>query len=177
MNKVISLVFLLIALPFLLVVGCVILLFERKSPLFFQDRLGENKKIFNLIKLRTMKDNKVTFIGSLLRKTGVDEIPQLLNILKGDMNFIGPRPLTQSDVLRLDWTSDYYKIRWESKPGLTGLAQLSPICHKKVSFFLDRYYVTNKSFQLDGKIFIMSFFVLFLGKHRVKKIIAKQQVK
>lgn len=177
MDRFFSFVFLFLTFPFLLIIGCVILLVERKSPLFFQDRIGKNRKVFTLVKLRTMKDNKITVIGAVLRKTGIDEIPQLLNIISGDMNFIGPRPLTQSDVVRLGWESDYYKVRWHSKPGLTGLAQLSPICHKKVSFFLDKYYVINKSFCLDVKIFVMSFLVLFLGKHNVKKMIAKRQVK
>ncbi len=175
MNKVFALILIVISFPFLFIIGILIVLFEQKTPLFYQNRFGKNKSAFQLIKLRTMKNDKVTLIGSILRKTGIDEIPQLINILKGDMNFIGPRPLTQNDVTRLDWDSNHYTIRWEIKPGLTGLAQLSPVCHKKISFFYDKYYVNNQSFILDFKIFVLSTFVLFLGKNRVKKIISNRK--
>jgi len=177
MNQILSLLFLLIALPFLFIIGFGILITEQKSPLFIQNRIGKNKVIFKLIKIRTMKENKVTFIGSILRKTGIDEIPQLINILKGEMNFIGPRPLTQNDIKRLNWESQFYNLRWNVKPGLTGLAQLSPICHKKVSIFYDFYYVKNKTFILDLKILAISFLVLFIGKQNVKNMISKRQNK
>ncbi len=121
-----------------------------------------------------MKNGEITFIGSILRKTGIDEIPQLFNILKGDMNFIGPRPLTEFDVKRLQWDSDYYKPRWNVKPGLTGLAQLSPICHKKISYFYDQYYAKNKRLKLDMKILFASILIIFVGKESVKKRINKK---
>lgn len=175
MNKVFALILIVISFPFLFIIGILIFLFEQKTPLFYQNRFGKNKSTFQLIKLRTMKNDKITLIGSILRKTGIDEIPQLINILKGDMNFIGPRPLTQNDVTRLDWDSNYYTIRWKIRPGLTGLAQLSPVCHKKISFFYDKYYVNNQSFILDFKIFVLSTFVLLLGKNRVKKIISNRK--
>ena len=177
MNRLIAFTLLLILLPFLVIVCCFIIIFEQESAFFIQERIGRNKISFKLFKLRTMKDNRITFIGTILRKTGIDEIPQLINILKGEMNFIGPRPLTQNDIERLGWQTEYYKNRWNVKPGLTGLAQLSPICHKKVSIFYDFYYVKNKTFILDLKILAISFLVLFIGKQNVKNMISKRQNK
>lgn len=175
MNRLIAFILLLILTPFLVIVCCFIIIFEQESAFFIQERIGRNKISFKLFKLRTMKENQITFIGSILRKTGIDEIPQLINILLGDMNFIGPRPLTQNDIERLGWQTEYYRKRWNVKPGLTGLAQLSPICHKKMSFFLDSYYAKNKNFKLDITILFMSFLVLFIGKKNVKNIISKRQ--
>jgi lipopolysaccharide/colanic/teichoic acid biosynthesis glycosyltransferase len=121
-----------------------------------------------------MKNGKVFFFGKILRKTGIDELPQLFNIIKGEMNFIGPRPLTNHDIERLSWNSSYHEIRWDTKPGLTGLAQLSPICNKKMSFYLDKYYAENKSIELDFKILYVSFLTLFIGKNKAKKILFKR---
>lgn len=177
MNKIISFLLLILCLPFLFILGIAILVLEQKSPLFIQKRIGKNKVVFKLIKIRTMKENKVTFIGSILRKTGIDEIPQLINILKGEMNFVGPRPLTQNDIERLGWESEFYFERWSVNPGLTGLAQLSPICHKKISIFYDLYYVKNRTLNLDFTILFMSFLVLIFGKQTVKNMISKRQNK
>ena len=177
MNKIIAFILLILCLPPLCILGLVILVVEQKSPLFIQNRIGKNKVVFKLIKIRTMKNSKVTFIGSILRKTGIDEIPQLINILKGEMNFIGPRPLTQNDIERLGWESEFYFKRWSVNPGLTGLAQLSPICHKKVSIFYDLYYVKNRTIILDFKILFMSLLVIIFGKQNVKNTISKRQNK
>ena len=173
MNRVFALLILLISIPILLVIVILLVLFDYQNPLFIQERLCKGRKAFNLIKLRTMKDGQVTFLGKILRKTGVDEIPQMLNILKGDMNFIGPRPLMQSDVIRLGWENKRYDIRWECKPGLTGLAQLSVLCHRRISFFYDSYYVKNRNLCMDIYIIFMSFLVLFFGKDIVKRISSK----
>jgi lipopolysaccharide/colanic/teichoic acid biosynthesis glycosyltransferase len=121
-----------------------------------------------------MKNGKVFFFGKILRKTGIDELPQLFNIIKGEMNFIGPRPLTNNDIERLSWNTKYHESRWSTKPGLTGLAQLSPICNKKMSFYLDKYYAENKSIILNFKIFYVSFLTLFIGKNKAKTILFKR---
>lgn len=164
----------IIASPVFLIVSIMIVLFDGTPVLFYQDRLGVNKIPFSIIKFRTMKNGQITSLGKILRKTGLDEIPQLINIIKGDMNFIGPRPLTYFDVERLNWGGIYYEKRWLVKPGLTGLAQLSPKCHKKMSFFLDRYYAENQSFMMDAKIFLVSSLALILGKEKAKKIYFKR---
>lgn len=177
MNKISAFFLLILVFPFLLLISSVVFLIEQENPFFKQIRIGKNKVPFKLIKLRTMKKNQITSIGSILRKTGIDEIPQLLNIIKGNMNFIGPRPLTQSDILRLGWESDFYNLRWNIKPGLTGLSQLSPICNKKISFFYDKYYVENENFRINISIFFLSFLVPIIGKTRVKSIVSKRNKK
>ena len=118
-----------------------------------------------------MVDGKITPLGKILRKTGIDELPQLINIIKGDLNFVGPRPLTQADVDRLGWTSDFYDFRWKTKPGLTGLAQLSPICHKKMSLFWDKYYISNQSLALDIRVVLGSALIPIIGKYNMKALI------
>lgn len=163
----------ILLLPVLLIVSLIIVLLERKNPLFIQSRLGRNKSGFRIYKFRTMLDGEITSIGRILRKTGIDELLQLVNVLKGDMSFAGPRPLLESDIVRLDWTGEYYAKRWKVRPGITGLAQLGSKCHKKFTWIHDRYYVENASLCLDIKILCLSFGVPFLGKSTVKKLIHK----
>ena len=94
-------------------------------PLFFrQKRLGYRRRPFSIIKIRTMRDGHVTRVGAVLRATGLDEVPQFINILSGEMSAVGPRPLTEGDVQRLGWIGTAYDFRWQVKPGLTGLAQI-----------------------------------------------------
>lgn len=147
----------------------IILIAERKSAFFTQERLGKYKKPFTIYKFRTMTDQKITVIGKVLRKTGIDELPQLLNILIGQMSFVGPRPLTESDIIRLGWDRKYYEKRWSVNPGIVGLAQLTPVCHKKMSWFYDSLYLKNQSLFLDLKIIIAAALIPLVGKQRVKK--------
>ena len=139
------------------------------SPIFFiQKRPGLNEKIFRLIKFRTMNNNKddddnlleddkrLTVFGKWLRETSIDEIPTLINIIKGEMSFVGPRPLLKE---YLDLYSDIEIQRHLVKPGLTGLAQINGrnnISWKK-KFEYDILYVNNVSFFLDLKIFLLTF--------------------
>ncbi len=118
-----------------------------------------------------MKGGKVTKFGAILRRTGIDELPQLINIIKGNLNFIGPRPLMVSDIERLGWTTSYYDFRWNIKPGLTGLAQLSPVCHQKVSLFWDRYYVNHHTMGLNLKILLASLSIPVIGKDKMKSFL------
>src|SRR5690606_26431020 len=104
------------------------------KPFFFQKRVGKNQKIFSVIKFKTMNDKKdsdgnllkdkdrITSLGSFVRKSSLDEIPQLFNVIKGDMSLIGPRPLL---VEYLPFYSDYHIRRHEVLPGITGLAQVN----------------------------------------------------
>jgi len=170
-TKITAFILLICSIPLMLFVATLILVFERDKIFFLQSRVGLNHKLFTIIKLRTMQHQKTTFLGRIIRKTGIDEIPQLINIIKGDIHFIGPRPLTQFDIDRLEWNTKFHKKRWSIKPGLTGLGQLSPICHKKMTLFWDNYYVNHHSFGLNFKIITLTFLTLFLGKNRVKKII------
>lgn len=143
------------------------------KPFFFQLRPGKNGKIFKIIKFKTMNDKKdsngnllsdaerLTKIGSFVRKTSLDEIPQLLNVIKGDMSLIGPRPLLPQ---YLELYSDFQKRRHEVKPGITGWAQVNG--RNAISwddkFILDVWYVKNVSFILDVKILLLTIKKVFL---------------
>lgn len=174
MQNFVALICLILLLPVFIIAAIVMLLSQGAPLLFLQERIGKDKIIFTVIKFRTMDNGQITSLGKILRRTGIDELPQLVNIIKGDMNFIGPRPLTSFDVNRLNWETSYYNVRWNVKPGLSGLGQLSPKCHKKMTFFLDKYYVINRSIALDLSIICTSFLTLFLGKAKVKKIYFKR---
>lgn len=164
MNRILSFILLILSLPLLLIIALSIVVFSGFPIFFNQKRIGFNKTEFTVYKFRSIKNDKITFIGKIIRKLGVDELPQLLNIVKGEMNFVGPRPLTEFDVNRLGWNTNYHSQRWNVKPGITGMAQLSNICNKKISWFYDKYYVQNKSFCLDLKIFISSILIPVFGK-------------
>ncbi|ANI88842.1 hypothetical protein A9P82_05785 [Arachidicoccus ginsenosidimutans] len=97
---------------------------ERHSVLFKQDRIGKDKQPFQILKFQTMVNEVPTKTGQLLRKTGLDELPQFINVLKGDMSIVGPRALTNYDIDRLAWNDNYHNVRWKSKPGITGFAQI-----------------------------------------------------
>ena len=137
------------------------------KPFFFQLRPGKNGKIFKIIKFKTMTDKKdengnllpdadrLTKIGSFVRNTSLDEIPQLLNVIKGDMSLVGPRPLLPK---YLELYNDFQRRRNEVKPGITGWAQVNgrnSISWEK-KFEYDVWYVDNVSFLLDIKILIMT---------------------
>ena len=137
------------------------------KPFFFQLRPGKNGKIFKIIKFKTMTDKKdengnllpdadrLTKVGSFVRKTSLDEIPQLLNVIKGDMALVGPRPLLPQ---YLELYNDFQRRRNEVKRGITGWAQVNgrnSISWEK-KFEYDVWYVDNVSFLLDIKILIMT---------------------
>lgn len=141
--------------------------------LFTQDRPGKNGKIFKLYKFRSMSNAKdengnllpdkdrLNRFGRLLRSTSLDELPELFNILKGDMSLIGPRPLL---VKYLEHYNEYEKRRHEVRPGLTGLAQVSGrnAATWKERFHKDVEYVDNISFALDVKIFFLTIKKVFV---------------
>ena len=169
-----ALIFLIVLSPVIVLAVILVVIFDRQNPIFKQERIGQDKNPFTIFKLRTMKSERITILGRVLRKTGIDEFPQFLNVLKGDMSFIGPRPLTFADIQRLNWETDYYKKRWSIRPGIIGLAQLSPICHKKMSWHLDKMYIEKKCLLLDARILLSSALVPILGKSKVKSIIHKR---
>ena len=137
-------------------------------PLFFrQPRLGYRRRPFSILKIRTMRGGRATRVGALLRATGLDEVPQFINILAGEMSAVGPRPLTESDVQRLGWVDRRFDFRWEAKPGLTGLAQLAGASHEE-ALELDRAYTTSWNPALDCRLIALSFAVNVFGKTRVR---------
>lgn len=165
-------------LIFLLIITAIDL---KGKPLFFQKRLGRNERPFTIIKFRTMKtdapnigaeylseersDQYTTKWGRFLRKTSLDELPQLFNILGGSMSFIGPRPgLTKDGEAELVAEREsYIPSAYSAKPGLSGYAQiLLKRSHDiKERARLDSYYVAHESFVLDTKLFFFSFLVIF----------------
>lgn len=147
-----------------IVISILVYFQSRTNVIFKQDRVGLNKNEFVIYKFKTMENQKVTFIGRFLRKSGLDEIPQLINIIKGDMAFVGPRPLTQFDVDRLGWNKFEDSKRWSVKPGITGVAQLANVCDANLSMKNDLYYIDNKSLILDVKTIMKSLLVPIMGK-------------
>lgn len=115
--------------------------------------------------------NQITKIGQWLRPTGLDELPQFLNVLKGDMSVVGPRPLTQADVCRLGWNSQHYMKRWSAMPGITGMAQLFGGYSAEHSWQLDEKYLDQGSLLLDARLILLSFAVLIYGKKRIRKFV------
>ncbi len=162
--KVIAAFTLILVAPLWVFISALILITSGLPVIFKQERVGKDKKKFIIYKLRTMTNGKVTLIGKVIRKLGLDEIPQLLNIVKGEMAFVGPRPLTAFDIERLGWDVPEYADRWTVKPGITGMAQLTNICDASVSMSNDLAYVRDKSISLDLKVLFRSVLVPITGK-------------
>lgn len=175
LDSVFSFLLLLLLSPLLFLIAVLIKLDSKGSVLFVQERIGKDGRPFKIYKFRTMipnainmgmgvyteeNDPRITKIGRLLRKTSLDELPQLMNILKGDMSFIGPRPTLEYQVKQYD---DFQKKRLLMKPGVSGLAQVNGRNNiswpERIKF--DVQYVENWSLWLDVQIFIKTFLVLF----------------
>lgn len=145
------------------------------KPFFFQLRPGKNGKIFKIIKFKTMNDKKdsngqllsdehrLTNIGKFVRKTSLDEIPQLLNVIKGEMSLIGPRPLLPE---YLSLYNKVQKMRHDVKPGITGWAQVNGrnAISWQQKFEYDIWYVDNISLILDIKIFLLTIKKVFVSE-------------
>jgi undecaprenyl phosphate N,N'-diacetylbacillosamine 1-phosphate transferase len=174
---VIALIGLSILSPLFLFIIIALCITNHGKPFFIQKRPGKNEKIFRIIKFKTMNDKKdntgnllsdvqrLTKIGSFVRKTSIDEIPQLINILKGDMSLIGPRPLLPE---YLPLYNENQKRRHDVKPGITGWAQVNGrnAISWQQKFEFDCWYVDNISFRLDLKIVLLT----------IKKIIIKEGI-
>jgi len=155
--------------PIMVVVSAAILLDDGGPVLFRQARLGHRRRPFEILKFRTMRDGRITRVGRALRASGLDEIPQFLNILRGDMSAVGPRPLTADDVRRLGWDGTNCDFRWTMRPGLTGLAQLAGASSGQESLAFDRAYTITWRPLLDCQLIALSFAVNAFGKARVRK--------
>lgn len=160
---------LLVFAPIMAIVIPAVLLDDGRPVLFRQRRLGLHRRPFSILKIRTMRDGQVTRVGRLLRATGLDEIPQFLNVLSGEMSAVGPRPLTEADVQRLGWDGEAFDFRWAHKPGLTGLAQIAGPESPGDALELDRAYVARWNPLLDCRLIALSFAVNLLGKTRVQR--------
>lgn len=158
---------LLVLSPIFILVTIGLAIANNGKPFFFQTRPGRNERIFRIIKFKTMNDrrdadgqllpdaDRLTTVGDFVRKTSLDEIPQLINVLKGDMSLIGPRPLL---VQYLPLYNDTQRRRHEVRPGITGWAQVNG--RNAISwdqkFAYDVWYVDRLSFGLDVKILLMT---------------------
>ncbi|SEA69563.1 sugar transferase [Psychroflexus halocasei] len=162
-----ALVGLVLLSPIFIIVMIGLAIANNGKPFFFQRRPGKNERIFSIIKFKTMNDKKdakgellpdadrLTGIGSFVRKTSLDEIPQLLNVLKGDMSLVGPRPLLPQ---YLPLYSEEQKKRHWVRPGITGWAQVNGrnAISWEQKFTFDVWYVDHQSFSLDLKIFFLT---------------------
>ena len=154
------------------------------GPLIFkQARLGKNKKIFRMYKFRSMKvndesntawstssDNRRTAFGKFIRKFSIDELPQLFNVLKGEMSLVGPRPEIPHYTSKFKEEVPLYMIRNQVKPGMTGWAQVNGLrgdtsIEKRVKY--DIYYIENWSLAFDVKILLMTVFGGFINKEKL----------
>lgn len=167
----------LVILPIILVISCFLFIVNSGKPFFFQKRPGKNGKIFSIVKFRTMTDERgasgellpdevrLTKIGTLVRKTSIDELPQLFNVIRGDMSIVGPRPLLPE---YLELYSKEQSRRHDVKPGITGWAQVNGrnAITWEDKFIKDVWYVDNQSFLLDSEIIIKT----------IKKVIASDGV-
>jgi lipopolysaccharide/colanic/teichoic acid biosynthesis glycosyltransferase len=161
-----------VALPVFLVLVILLAFANSGKPFFFQKRPGKNGRIFKVVKFKTMNDKKdkngqllpdsdrLTTVGNFIRRTSLDEIPQLINVIKGDMSLVGPRPLL---VEYLPLYNAQQKRRHDVKPGITGWAQTNGrnAISWKQKFEYDVWYVDNISFLLDLKIIFRTFSKVF----------------
>ncbi len=139
------------------------------SPLFAQSRVGRQRHPFTILKLRSMREQRVTRVGRWLRRTGIDELPQFVNVLRGEMSVVGPRPLTQADVERLGWHEPPDDWRFAVKPGITGLSQLLAAPTARSTRRLDRLYLQRQGLGLDLRLIALTFAVNVAGKRNVRR--------
>lgn len=175
MDFLMGFILLMVVSPFLLLIALVLIMTFHGNPLFIQERIGKNNQLFKVIKFRTFRNigdaNSIPLIGKILRVTSLDELPQLINIVRGEMSFIGPRPLLPE---YLPFYTKEEVSRHRVKPGLSGLSQLeignSSEWDKRLDW--DVQYVANQSLGLDCKILIRTLFSLFLYRRRLRQDVA-----
>ncbi len=175
------------SLPLWIIISLGVYLEDGLPVFYLQERIGKEGKIFRAIKFRSMikdaekktgpiqaaeKDPRVTKLGRILRATAMDELPQLVNILKGEMSFVGPRALrpeereVEDNTIKSVFDYPDFRERAKVKPGLTGIAQVfAPRdIDRQNKFKYDLYYIKNQSFFLDLYIILVSFLITFEGK-------------
>ncbi len=184
LDIVISFILLVISLP-VVIISAIAIKLDSKGPVFFkQERSGLNGKPFKIIKFRSMyqdaekltgpvwsqkDDPRITRVGKIIRKLRIDELPQMYNVLKGEMSLVGPRPERPYFVEKLSKEIPYYKRRLKVRPGITGWAQIK---HKydesiedvKIKLRYDLFYIENMSIRMDMKILFRTIFVVIFGK-------------
>lgn len=170
----------------LMLISALIVKLESKGPIFFiQERIGEGNRKFNIVKFRSMttdaekdgpkwaskNDNRVTRWGKIMRATRIDELPQLWNVLRGEMSFVGPRPEREFFIQQLEKEIPYYNLRHTVKPGLTGWAQVMypygasvEDAYRKLQY--DLYYIKHHDILFDMKVLLKTVTIVIFGKGR-----------
>ena len=170
----------------IMILSAIIVKLESKGPVFFiQERIGEGNKKFNIVKFRSMttdaekdgpkwaskNDNRITKWGKIMRATRIDELPQLWNVLRGEMSFVGPRPEREFFIQQLEKEIPYYNLRHTVKPGLTGWAQVMypygasvEDAYRKLQY--DLYYIKHHDILFDIKILLKTITIVVFGKGR-----------
>jgi len=175
MKRVFDIVFSLIGLMvFSIPIGIVCFLIKTREHhpiLFRQERIGKDMKPFMMLKIQTMVNGEVTRTGKKIRETGIDEILQFFNVLKGDMSIVGPRALLMKDIKGMKWDDEYHAKRWTVRPGITGFAQMYEKHLSKASFLLDCRYIEKYNFFLDFVLLCITFAINIFGKKRVLKLL------
>lgn len=180
-----AIIILIPALPIMLISAVIIKLESRGPVIYSQERIGENNKPFKIFKFRSMRtdsekdgpkwasehDDRITKFGNIMRKTRIDELPQLYNVIVGQMSFVGPRPERQFFINTLEKEIPYYNLRHIVKPGLTGWAQVKypygasiEDSYRKLQY--DLYYIKNYSLILDVLIILDTVKIVLFGKGR-----------
>lgn len=175
---IVALIAIIVLIPLLIIVAIAIKL-NSPGPIFFlQERLGKNGRVFKIFKFRSMRTDiktykfgdiltenhpQITYSGKFIRKTSIDEIPQLINILKGDMSFIGPRPPVTFYPKKYIEYNEYERQRFLVKPGISGLAAIRQreVNDWSKNIPIDVEYVNNVSPWLDTKLFFVSLLAFF----------------
>lgn len=179
LDFILSLLATIVLSPLFLVIAIIIKIDSRGPTFFLQERLGKDGKVFKIIKFRTMipnaekigdglkvkteSDNRITRIGKILRKTSLDELPQLINVIKGEMSIVGPRPPVTYHPHKYEEYREEQKIRFKVRPGITGLAQIrvrnSASWDERIK--IDIEYVDKISFTMDIKIVLKTVVKVF----------------
>ena len=176
---ILSFLLLILVIP-IIIFACIAIIIEiRANPFYTQERVGLNGRIFKIYKLRSMyidaekdghkwaseNDARITKVGRVIRNTRIDELPQLINILKGDMSIIGPRPERPEFIQEFLKDIPDFNDRLLVKPGITGWAQVNGgySLTPKEKLVLDKYYIENEGFKLDLSILLKTIIVVFTG--------------
>ena len=185
-ERIFDIILSLLLLPLLFTIGIILLVFNlffNQGRLFFiQKRMGKNCELFFAIKFRTMshvkeitrkydepiETNRITPLGKVLRKTRIDELPQILNVLKGDMSLIGPRPDYYLHALEYLKNVDGYRERYNIRPGISGLSQIrlgyvDTIEAVSKKTFIDNYYIQNASYSIESQIILNTILIIIRG--------------